>query len=128
MLLGVPGGIRTHGLSLRRRTLYPAELQRHIQLRVQENSQRKISGKDVDIFEMSKSIIIFFNNTVSFLKSQWFASDLHGISEKLINCIVFCGLNGCQMFYFRCNCDMITETGLVMSTCELKPVEKEVTI
>ena len=26
---GVPGGIRTHGLSLRRRTLYPAELQRH---------------------------------------------------------------------------------------------------
>ena len=24
---GVPGGIRTHGLSLRRRTLYPAELQ-----------------------------------------------------------------------------------------------------
>ena len=27
---GVPGGIRTHGLSLRRRTLYPAELQRLI--------------------------------------------------------------------------------------------------
>ena len=27
---GVPGGIRTHGLSLRRRTLYPAELQRHL--------------------------------------------------------------------------------------------------
>ena len=26
---GVPGGIRTHGLSLRRRTLYPAELRRH---------------------------------------------------------------------------------------------------
>ena len=26
---GVLGGIRTHGLSLRRRTLYPAELRRH---------------------------------------------------------------------------------------------------
>ena len=31
-LSGVPGGIRTHGLSLRRRTLYPAELRRHIHL------------------------------------------------------------------------------------------------
>ena len=30
MFAGVPGGIRTHGLSLRRRTLYPAELQRLI--------------------------------------------------------------------------------------------------
>ncbi len=29
-IYGVPGGIRTHGLSLRRRTLYPAELRRHI--------------------------------------------------------------------------------------------------
>ena len=29
---GVPGGIRTHDLPLRRRTLYPAELQRLIQL------------------------------------------------------------------------------------------------
>ncbi len=27
--LRAPGGIRTHGLSLRRRTLYPAELQAH---------------------------------------------------------------------------------------------------
>ena len=27
---GVLGGIRTHGLSLRRRTLYPAELRRHL--------------------------------------------------------------------------------------------------
>ena len=26
---GVPGAIRTRGLSLRRRTLYPAELRRH---------------------------------------------------------------------------------------------------
>ncbi len=30
-----PGGIRTHGLSLRRRTLYPAELQAHIAKSVQ---------------------------------------------------------------------------------------------
>ena len=29
-LFGVPGAIRTRGLSLRRRTLYPAELRRHI--------------------------------------------------------------------------------------------------
>ena len=26
----VPGGIRTHDLPLRRRTLYPAELQKHL--------------------------------------------------------------------------------------------------
>ena len=32
MFAGVPGGIRTHGLSLRRRTLYPSELQRRITL------------------------------------------------------------------------------------------------
>ena len=25
-----PGGIRTHGLSLRRRSLYPAELRKHV--------------------------------------------------------------------------------------------------
>ena len=31
-LNGVPDGIRTHGLSLRRRTLYPAELRRQIHL------------------------------------------------------------------------------------------------
>ena len=29
-LFGVPGAIRTRGLSLRRRTLYPAELRRQI--------------------------------------------------------------------------------------------------
>ena len=29
---GVPGGSRTHGLSLRRRTLYPTELRKHIRL------------------------------------------------------------------------------------------------
>ena len=28
---GAPGGIRTHGLSVRSRTLYPAELRAHIQ-------------------------------------------------------------------------------------------------
>ena len=28
--LGAPGGIRTHGLPLRRRTLYPAELRRRV--------------------------------------------------------------------------------------------------
>ncbi len=28
----VPGGSRTHGLSLRRRTLYPAELRRHFSI------------------------------------------------------------------------------------------------
>ena len=32
-LFGVPGGNRTHGLSLRRRTLYPTELRKHIQRR-----------------------------------------------------------------------------------------------
>ncbi|VDN47686.1 protein of unknown function [Petrocella atlantisensis] len=30
MLYNVPGGIRTHGPSLRRRVLYPTELQKHI--------------------------------------------------------------------------------------------------
>lgn len=29
ILYGVPGGNRTHGLSLRRRTLYPTELRKH---------------------------------------------------------------------------------------------------
>ena len=29
VLFGVPGGSRTHGLSLRRRTLYPTELRKH---------------------------------------------------------------------------------------------------
>ena len=28
--IAVPGGIRTHDLPLRRRTLYPAELQKHL--------------------------------------------------------------------------------------------------
>ena len=28
--IAVPGGIRTHDLPLRRRTLYPAELQKHV--------------------------------------------------------------------------------------------------
>ena len=27
---GVPGGIRTHGLPLRRRSLYPTELRKHL--------------------------------------------------------------------------------------------------
>ena len=30
LFLGAPGAIRTHGLSLRRRTLYPTELRAHI--------------------------------------------------------------------------------------------------
>ena len=30
LLSGLPGAIRTRGLSLRRRTLYPTELQRHL--------------------------------------------------------------------------------------------------
>ena len=29
LIYGVPGGSRTHGLSLRRRTLYPTELRKH---------------------------------------------------------------------------------------------------
>ena len=41
---GVPGGIRTHGLSLRRRTLYPAELQRLLKTLFNLNSPPSAFG------------------------------------------------------------------------------------
>ena len=44
---GVPGGIRTHDLPLRRRTLYPAELQRLMQfwMPLISNHCRELGGE-----------------------------------------------------------------------------------
>ena len=71
-IYGVPGGSRTHGLSLRRRTLYPTELQKHflhqvyIHFYVLSNKKRVLevgfektfyhAAKSVDIFEKSATI------------------------------------------------------------------------
>ena len=49
----VPGGIRTHGLSLRRRTLYPAELRRHA-----PNILNGF-GANVNIFEGELALVCF---------------------------------------------------------------------
>ena len=50
--IAVPGGIRTHDLPLRRRTLYPAELQKHNQMALtyQRHFRQKSSYYNYSLF------------------------------------------------------------------------------
>ena len=77
-IYGVPGGSRTHGLSLRRRTLYPTELQKHflhqvyIHFYVLSNKKRVLEvGFEKTFYHAAKSVDIFVISATITTEYPW---------------------------------------------------------